>query len=418
MSAVADGRPPGLRPTWAEIDLAAVRHNAGLLRRLAAPALLCAVVKADAYGHGTVPVAAAALEGGATWLAVALVEEGIALRDAGIDAPVLVLSEPTPDAMAAVVGRGLTATVYTPAGVAAAARAAAAAGTVLGVHVKVDTGMHRVGAGPADVVAVVEAVRAAPALRFDALWSHLAVADSVEGDDRDFTLDQLRLFDETRAALAAAGLDPPMVHVANSAGAICYPGARLDMVRCGIALYGVVPAPAIAGVLAAQPAVAATGGLRPVLSLRSEVSLLRTLDAGERPSYGRRRPLAHRSVVATVPVGYADGVPRRYCSAAGTVLIGGRRRPLAGTVTMDQIVVDCGPDPSVSVGDEVVLIGRQGAEELTVQDWADALGTIGNEVLTEIGSRVPRVLVDTGPAHRHDDGPDGDEADGDDKERA
>ena len=390
-------RYPGLRPTWAEIDLAAVRHNARLLKRLAAPAALCAVVKADAYGHGSVPVARAALEGGAAWLAVALVEEGVILRDAGIVAPVLVLSEPTPEAMAVVVERGLTPTLYTPHGADAAARAAAAAATVLEVHVKVDTGMHRVGAHPADVASLVGAVDAAPSLHFAALWTHLAVADGAADEDRVFTAEQLSVFDATRVSLASAGFDPPMVHAANSAGVIAFPTARLDMVRCGIALYGVVPTPAMGPVLSDDPALAGAELLRPVLSLRSTVSLVRPLGAGERPSYGRRLPLAERSLVATVPIGYADGVPRRYCAAGGTVLIGGRRCPLAGTVTMDQIVVDCGSDADVSVGDEVVLIGRQATASLTVQDWADVLGTIGNEVLTEIGSRVPRVVVDADP---------------------
>jgi len=391
------GHPyPGLRPTWAEVDLAAVRHNARLLRAVVAPAALCAVVKADAYGHGAVPVARAALDGGATWLGVALVEEGVTLREAGIEAPVLVLSEPTADAMGEVVARGLTPTVYTAEGVAAAARAAAAARSSLAVHVKVDTGMHRVGADATDLVALVRSVEASPVLHFAALWSHLAVADEVGDEDRAFTAEQLRRLASARAALAAAGCDPPMVHLANSAGAIAHPGARLDMVRCGIALYGVVPMPALDPVLADDPAAREAGGLRPVLTLRSAVSFVRSLDAGERPSYGRRRPLERRSLVATVPVGYADGIPRRSSTAGATVLIGGRRRPLAGTVTMDQIVVDCGSDPLVSVGDEVVLIGRQGPGSLTVWDWATVLGTIGNEVLTEIGSRVPRVVVDSG----------------------
>jgi alanine racemase len=299
--------------------------------------------------------------------------------------------------MEEVVEHRLTPTLYTHAGVAAAQRAAASAELVLGVHVKVDTGMHRVGADPADLASVVAAVDAAPGLAFDALWTHLSVADEIDDDSRSFTLGQLRLFDQARATLAAAGLDPPLVHVANSAGAIAYPGARLDMVRCGIALYGVTPSPSLGPVLAADPALAGSELLRPVLSWRSAVSLVRCLEAGERPSYGRRRPLGGRSFVATVPLGYADGVPRRYFTAGGTVLIGGRPRPLAGMVTMDQIVVDCGTDASVSVGDEVVLIGRQGTASLSVQDWADRLGTIGNEVLTEIGSRVPRVLVDTEP---------------------
>jgi alanine racemase len=384
---VAERPYPGLRPTWAEVDLGAVRHNAAWLRKLSAPATLCAVVKADAYGHGAVPVARAALEGGATWLAVALVEEGLELRDAGIDAPVLLLSEPPTGAMAAVVDRALTPTLYSERAVAAAAAAAEVAGSVLTVHVKVDTGMHRVGADPADVVGIVRAVAAAPGLHFTGLWSHLAVADETGAENAEFTAGQLRLLGDTRAALAAAGFDPPLVHVANSAGALAVADARLDMVRCGIALYGVPPAPAV---------VASADGLRPVLSLKSAVSFVRSLPAGASPSYGRRRRLDRHSTVATVPIGYADGVPRRYGAGGGTVLIGGRRCPLAGTVTMDQIVVDCGPDASVAVGDEVVLIGRQGTETLTVPDWAAVLGTIGNEVLTEIGSRVPRVLVDSG----------------------
>jgi alanine racemase len=399
MSAVADrSRPyPGLRPTWAEIDLGAVRHNARLLRRLAHPAELCAVVKADAYGHGSVPVARAALEGGASWLAVALVEEGVQLRDAGIDAPVLVLSEPTAEAMTTVVARGLTPTVYTPEGAAAADRAAKSAGTVVDVHLKLDTGMHRVGVRPAELDAVVGAVHAAAGLRFAALWTHFSVADETDDESRAFTAGQIALFTETRALLAAAGMTPPMVHAANSAGAIAFPDARLDMVRCGISLYGVVPLPGLDQVLAGDPAVVGTELLRPVLTLRSAVSLVRSLDAGECPSSGRRRSLERTSMVATVPIGYADGLPRRYFTGGGTVLIGGRRRPLAGSVTMDQIVVDLGPDADTKVGDEVVLIGRQGPGSLTVADWAEVLSTIGNEVLTEIGSRVPRVVVDSDP---------------------
>ena len=384
---MADRRYPGLRPTWAEIDLAAVRHNASVLRRTAAPAALCAVVKADAYGHGAVAVARAALDGGARWLAVALVEEGVTLRQGGIEAPVLVLSEPPADAMGEVVARRLVPTLYTGAGVAAAAAAAEAAGTELAVHLKVDTGMHRVGADRADLVGLATAVAAAPRLRAEGLWSHLAVADRGGPDDASFTTGQIDRFAAAVAELAAAGLAPPLLHLANSAGTLAYPEARLGMVRCGIALYGVAPAPGLA-----PPAPEA---LAPVLSLRSAVSLVRTLGAGERPSYGRHRPLAQSSVVATIPIGYADGIPRRSFAGGGTVLIGGRRRPLAGTVTMDQIVVDCGPDPSVAVGDEVVLIGRQGDQSLTVEDWAAVLGTIGNEVLTEIGGRVPRVVVDT-----------------------
>lgn len=373
-----------LRPVWAEVDLAAVRHNVALLVETVAPAAVCAVVKADAYGHGAEPVARACLEAGATSLAVAIVDEGAALRRAGVEAPVLLLSEPGPDAVDAAVAAGLTPTLYSPAAVAACARAAEAAGRRVDVQVKVDTGMHRVGADPDAVAAVAAAVAAEPALRLTGLWTHLAVADSVEDGDRAFTAGQLARFAEARRAVAARVPGPLVVHAANSAGALAHPDARLDLVRCGIAVYGSAPSPALAGL---------SGGLRPALSWRARVSMVRRLPAGARPSYGRCRPLPADAVVATVPVGYADGVPRRYFSAGGTVLIGGRRRPLAGTVTMDQIVVDCGDDDSVTAGDEVVLIGRQGEAELTAWDWAATLDTISYEVLCGIGPRVPRVPV-------------------------
>jgi len=236
------------------------------------------------------------------------------------------------------------------------------------------------------------AVARAEGLRLAALWSHLAVSESADPDDRAFTAEQLRRFDAVRDDLAAAGLAAPVHHLANSGGALAHPGSRRDMVRCGIALYGEAPS-----VWAAEELARAGGGaLRPVLSLRARVSLVRVLGAGERPSYGRRRPLPETSTVATVPLGYADGVPRRYFDTGGTVLVGGRHCPLAGTVTMDQIVVDCGPDAEVSVGDDIVLIGTQGDETITATSWADALDTISYEVLCGIGPRVPRIVVDAG----------------------
>ncbi len=376
---------------WAEIDLGAVRHNATVLRAMVAPAALCCVVKADAYGHGSVALARAALDGGATWLAVALAEEGRVLRAAGIAAPILVLSEPPAADIEAAVVHGLVPTLYTSVGVHAAADAARRAGLRTDVHVKVDTGMHRVGADPDDVLDIVRLVTQCPELRFAALWTHLAVSESRHADDVEFTELQLARFAAVRGALEAAGMTAPAVHAANSAAAIAYPSARLDMVRCGIASYGVLPAPDMEATVAAH-----SGGeaLLPVLSFKARVSMVRELAAGERPSYGRLRALPERSVVATVPVGYADGVPRRFFTEGGTVLIGGRRRPLAGMVTMDQIVVDCGPGADVAVGDEVVLIGSQGDDALSAQYWADVLGTIGYEVLCGIGKRVPRLMVD------------------------
>ena len=371
------------RPAWAEVDLGAIRHNASLLAAVVAPSRLCAVVKASGYGHGSVPVARAALEGGASWLAVAMVEEGAVLRAHGIEAPVLLLSEPAAAAMDDVVGLRLTPTVYTHGGVEAAAKAVASAGTAepLTVHVKVDTGMHRVGVAPGDAVAVVRQVAEHPELRLGGVWTHLAVADE---PDNPFTTEQCRRFDAVVGELARLGLRPPLVHAANSAGALAHPGSRCDLVRCGIALYGVAPSTALAG---AGPATR----LRPALSLRARVSFVKRVEAGEGVSYGLRRPLASASTVATVPVGYADGVPWRLGVSGGEVLIGGRRRPLAGSVTMDQILVDCGDDTAVLPGDEVVLLGRQGTEHISAWDWASRAGTIAYEILCGIGPRVPKV---------------------------
>jgi alanine racemase len=390
---------------WAEIDLAAVRHNARLLRRIAVPAALCAVVKANAYGHGAVPVARAALQAGATWLAVATVEEGVELRDAGITAPVLLLSEPPNEAMEDVLGGALTPTLCSFRGILSADEAAARRGVVLDVHVKVDTGMHRIGADPGQLAAVVSAVTASSHLRYGGLWTHMAVADGTREEDRAFTTAQLERFLALRHELSKIGHVAPLVHAANSAATIHYPESRLHLVRCGIALYGSQPSFADyrATGMADDVAIGAAKGdsasgppaLRPVMSLRAKVSYVREVGAGERPSYGRMCPLDVPSFLATVPIGYADGLPRQYFFGGGTVLVGGRRRRLAGAVTMDQIVVDCGPDATVSVGDDVVLIGSQGNESITAWDWAGVLKTIPNEVLSRIGPRVPRVVVDS-----------------------
>lgn len=371
------------RPAWAEVDLGAIRHNAALVRRVVAPAALCAVVKASGYGHGAVAVAQAALEGGASWLAVALVEEGALLRTQGITAPVLLLSEPPADAMDDVVALGLTPTVYTYTGVEAAAKAVAAADPrqPLTVHLKVDTGMHRVGVAANEAVSMVHAVAGHHELRLGGIWTHFAVAD--EPTD-PFTAVQCDRFGAVVDEVARLGLRPPLVHAANSAGALAHPRSRRNLVRCGIALYGLAPSPALART---EP----VAELRPALSLRARVSFVRQVDAGEGVSYGLRRPLAGTSTVATVPVGYADGVPWRLGVAGGEVLIGGRRRPLAGAVTMDQIMVDCGDDAGVLPGDEVVLLGRQGRERVTAWDWAGLTGTIAYEILCGISPRVPKV---------------------------
>ncbi len=369
------------RATWVEIDLGAVQENVAELSRLAQPAELLAVVKADGYGHGAVPISRAALAAGASWLGVALVEEGVVLREAGIDAPVLVLSEPGPDAAPAVVAHDLTPVVYTTEGIDRLAKAVVERGTdeALSVHLKIDTGMHRVGAPPEEAVALAQRVHQRTQLRLGGICTHLAVADEV---DDPYTGEQLARFGGVLDDLERAGLRPALVHAANSAGLLAFPDARFDLVRVGIAIYGIAPAPELAGRVT----------LRPALSLKARVSHVKTLPAGARLSYGLRYEMARAGRVATVPIGYADGVPRNLAEVGGEVVVRGRRHPIAGTVTMDQLMVDVGDD-AVEVGDEVVLIGRQGTAEVTAQEWAERLGTIPYEIVCGIGPRAPRSYI-------------------------
>ncbi len=366
-----------------QVDLDAIAANAATMLDRADGAQLCAVVKAGGYGHGSIDVAYAALEGGATWLAVALVEEGHALRDAGIGVPILVLSEPPPDVMSEAFDARLTPTIYTVQGVDAAAAAAAgggggAAGGKWQVHLKVDTGMHRVGAHPADALEIARRIVAAPSLHLGGTFTHLATADE---PSRPETAEQLELFDRTLDELSRAGMDPGLRHAANSAGALVHPSARLDMVRVGIALYGIEPAPGLASDTELQPA----------MSLHAEVTMVKHLAAGDGVSYGLRHVFERPSTVAVVPLGYADGIPRRLGAAGGEVLIGGVRRPVRGVVTMDQTIVEVTDGPEVSPGDPVVLLGSQGVEEVTAQEWAERLDTIPYEVVCGFSVRLPRV---------------------------
>jgi alanine racemase len=370
------------RPAWAEVDLNAVRHNVGLLTRLVSPAGVMAVVKADGYGHGSVASAYAALEAGATWLGVALVEEGVELRDAGVETPILLLSQPPVEAARAVVDAGLTPVVHSGRFVDALAKAAADAGAVdpQPVHLKVDTGMHRIGCSPSEALDLAPAIRKHRELHLQGLLTHFAVADEA---DNPYTARQVAVFEAVRKELARSGIRPPLVHAANSAGVLTVPEARYDLVRCGIAVYGIAPAADLDGRLP----------LKPALSLKARVSYVRRLVAGERLSYGLRYEVDVPSTVVTVPVGYADGVPRRLGEVGGEVLIGGRRKPIAGTVTMDQLLVDLGPTEAagdVEIGTEVVLLGRQGDENVSAAEWAAKLGTIPYEVCCGIGDRVPR----------------------------
>jgi alanine racemase len=387
------------RWAWAKVDLDAIEHNVELIRTAAAPAELWAVVKADGYGHGAVPVAHAALRAGAAGLCVALVQEGLELRAAGIELPILVLSEQPAAQAADAVRAGLISTVYSIAQIEALAAAGAAGHRV---QIKVDTGMHRVGCRPEAALAIARAVLTHRGLRLDGVWTHLAIADQ---PDDEYTIRQLDSFDAVLAGFAAAGIDPGRVHAANSAGALAHPRARYGLVRVGIAMYGIVPGPGVRH---------QSGGLRPAMSIEARVSHLQHVAAGERLSYGLRHRFASDTTVATVPIGYADGVPRRMFETHGHVLIRGRACPIVGVVTMDQLMVDVGavvghPPASatgatratsptgatgeIGIGEPVVLIGAQGGATIRAEDWADALGTIGYEVVCGISKRISRYHV-------------------------
>ncbi|MDJ0922939.1 MAG: alanine racemase [Acidimicrobiia bacterium] len=363
-----------MRPSHVEVDLEAIRSNVATIAAAVEPAMVCAVVKADGYGHGDIPAAEMALEGGAAWLAVALVEEGIRLREAGIDAPVLLLSEPTPEEAPQVVKWRLVPTVYRHGFLDILAEIDSA-GAQYPVHLKVDTGMHRVGAAPRVAAELAHRIHDDPGFELQGVWTHFAVAE----EDAAYTNEQIDRFDAFVAELAASGIRPSLLHAANTAGGLLYPAARYSMVRAGIGIYGLRPAPDVAPEVRLQPA----------MRVVSAVSYVRDYPAGARPSYGRRRPLPDAGRVATVPIGYADGVSRRLSSVGGEVLVRGKRYPYAGTVTMDQIVVDVGADP-IEVGDEVVVMGAQGNEEVSADNWAEWMDTINYEVVCNFGPRLPR----------------------------
>ena len=363
---------------WAEVSLEAIMRNVEALRAAAAPAAVCAVVKADGYGHGAAPVARAALEAGAEWLAVAQVPEATELRDAGIEAPILLLSEPRPAEVEEALASRARITVYTADMVDHLAHAATEARLPpVPVHLKVDTGMRRVGAEPAQAVALAKGIEAQPALELESVWTHCAVADE---PDNPFTAVQLARYDEVLEALAASGIEVPLRHAANSAAVMTHPASRYDLVRCGIAVYGIAPAPALEGMVPLAPAV----------RLVTEVSFVKPVRAGEGVSYGHRGRPAVDTVVATLPIGYADGVARALGPLGQDVLVRGRRHPMIGLVTMDQVMVDVGPDSDVEPGDEAVLLGSQGGERITPEDWAQQLDTVGYEVVCAIGARVER----------------------------
>ena len=366
------------RWAWAEVHTGLISHNVAIVAQRTAPVQVWAVVKANGYGHGAIQVANAALAGGATGLCVAIVDEGVALRRAGITAPILLLSEQPAELADLIVGYQLTPTVTTTRGAAVLAASASAADQTVKVHIKVDTGMHRVGVAPNEVVSLASFISSYESLTIEGVYTHFAVADD---QSHSANAAQLSTFNSVIDDLSSRGINPPLVHAANSAAALANEPSRFTMVRLGIAMYGLRPGPGVAELCA---------GLIPAMSLKARVSAVRWVEAGEAVSYGLVRPLTKGSLIATVPIGYADGVPRALGRANIQVLLNGVPRSFAGTITMDQLMIDCESDSSVMVGDEVVLIGKQGVHSVTADDWADALGTIGYEIVCGISPRIFR----------------------------
>jgi len=373
------------RWAWAQIDLDALRHNVSVLATHIAPQQLWAVVKADAYGHGAIECARVALQSGAQGLCVALVQEGIELRQAGINAPILIMSEQPADQHRDIISYGLIATLYNETTITEFARTAHDLEIMASVHVKVDTGMHRVGAPSVEAVKVAKLVADSQWLSLEGMFTHLATADVAE---TQFAQQQVSAFSRSVEQVRALGIEVRHVHVSNSASAIrkLDAGAGCTMARVGIALYG-IPGDAHTNSFGAEHKL----DLRSAMSVRARVSHVQRVTAGQGVSYGLKRPMDHDSTVATLPLGYADGVPRGLWES-GSVLIGGVRRSFAGVVTMDQIMVNCAND-EVSIGDEVVLIGAQGSERVTANEWANKMGTIGYEIVCAISARMPRNYI-------------------------
>ena len=366
------------RWAWAEVHTGLISHNVAVVAQRTAPVQVWAVVKANGYGHGAIQVANAALAGGATGLCVAIVDEGVALRRAGITAPILLLSEQPAELADLIVGYQLTPTVTTTRGAAVLAASASAADQTVRIHIKVDTGMHRVGVAPNEVVSLASFISSYESLTIEGVYTHFAVADD---PSHAANAAQLSAFNAVLDGLSSRGINPPLVHAANSAAALANEPSRFTMVRLGIAMYGLRPGPGVAELCA---------GLIPAMSIKARVSAVRWVEAGEAVSYGLVRPLTKGSLIATVPIGYADGVPRALGRTNIQVLLNGVPRSFAGTITMDQLMIDCESDSSVTVGDEVVLIGKQGEHSVSADDWADALGTIGYEIVCGISPRIFR----------------------------
>lgn len=366
-------------PVWAEIDLGRITRNVERIKKLLAPSTaFLAVVKANGYGHGAIETAKAAIEGGADWLGVARVSEAADIRTADIDVPILLLAEPPFEAVARAVDLSVVPTIYTEQIARAFSECADRLGRKVSAHVKVDTGMHRYGVQPEDALTFIDDLGRMKGLQIQGFWSHFAVAEDLANP---FTKQQLEEFHDVLHVVGSRG-EGLIRHIANSAGALTIPESHFDLVRIGIALYGIPPSPSLADRVELEPA----------MSLKSRVGMIKRLEPGKSISYGQRYTTRSETSIATIPCGYADGI-NRALSNRGEVLIKGRRYMISGTITMDHLLVDLGND-DVETGDEVVLLGHQGSGEISAQAIADLLETIPYEIVCGVSSRVRRIYME------------------------
>jgi len=364
----------GLHSTWAEIDLGAIRANIGYFLEHTGSQVM-AIVKANAYGHGAVPVAKAALEAGATWCGVARVNEALELRQAGIDCPILILGYSPPNRYQEMISEGVSMTVWDIHQLQAFSAAASRINQTAQLHLKVNTGMNRLGISPADAPELLKTAAQFPHIQIEGLFTHFARADE---DDPSPSDQQEAQFHDLLSTLDAAGIQIPLVHAANSAASLSRPSVYFNCVRVGIALYGLHPS-------AECPL---PPSIRPALSWKSIIAQVKTLPPGRGVSYGHEYTTSHSERIGTVPVGYADGFRR---TAGNQVLIRGQRVPVVGRVTMDQVMVQLDSVPDAREGDEVVVIGEQESGGITAEQVADRWGTINYEVTSGIAHRVPRI---------------------------
>jgi alanine racemase len=375
---------------WVEVDAAAIEANARALRRHLRASELMAVVKADGYGHGALTVARAALAGGAASLGVATLAEGIELRRSGIEAPVLVLGGLSHEQdLRSCLHWRLMPTISRLQEALLCQSLASGQGRPMALQLKLDTGMARLGVDWEQGPRLVAAIAELDAVRLAGVYSHLASADLPPGEDGGLTRKQQQRFEAVLASLRQQGLDPGCRHLANSAGALSNPGLHYDLARVGLALYGHRPADHLGGVVALQPAMA----------LRARVTLIRELAAGVGVSYGHRFRTQRPSRLAVLAIGYADGVPRALSNQL-EVLFRGQRLPQVGAITMDQLIVDATDCPALEVGAVVTLLGGEGGEEITPQEWSNRCGTIPWEILCGFKHRLPRLGGSGGPAAR------------------